>query len=123
MGAKDFVQLDVWREAHQGVLETYRLTAALPPEERYGLQSQMRRAAVSVAANLAEGFTRPTRLDKLRFYGVAQASLAELRYFGILVADLGLLRPPGPWLARLDRTGAMLGRLCAVIREAHATGS
>jgi four helix bundle protein len=71
------------------VLRVYRLTAAFPREETYGLAAQMRRAAVSIPANISEGFKRRSRPDKARVMNIAQASLEELRYYLILASDLG----------------------------------
>src|SRR5689334_13841040 len=65
--ARTFEDLLVWRKAHQFVLDVYRLTATFPKSETYGLASQMRRAAVSIPANIAEGFKRRTRIEKARF--------------------------------------------------------
>ena len=87
--ASSFQDLEVWRKAHALVLEVYRMTKALPKEELYGLSSQLRRAAVSVPANIAEGFRRRTRADKAKFYNIAHASLDEARYYLILAHDLG----------------------------------
>ena len=67
----------------------YKFTSTLPNEEKYGLVSQMRRAAVSIPANIAEGFKRRGQNDKAHFYNIAQGSLEELRYYFILVNDLG----------------------------------
>ncbi|MDX1523329.1 MAG: four helix bundle protein [Anaerolineae bacterium] len=86
---ENFRDLLVWQQAHQLVLETYRLTKAFPDEEKYGLVSQMRRAAVSVPANIAEGFKRRGHADKVRFYNISEASLEELKYYFILSKDLG----------------------------------
>jgi four helix bundle protein len=66
-------------------LDVYRLTSALPSQQRFGLVSQMQRSAVSVPANIAEGFKRRSQADKIRFYNIAQGSLEEL----ILCRDLG----------------------------------
>jgi four helix bundle protein len=90
--AERFEDLIVWQKSHQLVLRVYRATRAFPKEEMYGLTSQMRRAAVSVPANIAEGFKRRGRSDKARLLNVAQGSLEELRYFFTLAADLGYLR-------------------------------
>ena len=87
--AKTFTDLIVWQQAHQFVLAVYRLTKAFPKEETYGLTSQFRRAAVSIAANIAEGFRKRGVPDKLRFFNIAQGSLAECRYYVILTHDLG----------------------------------
>ena len=81
--------MEVWQIAHQLVLKVYAVTASLPSEERWGLTSQMPRAAISVPANIAEGFKRRGLKDKSHFYNIAQGSLEELRYFFILCRDLG----------------------------------
>ena len=85
---KTFEDLKVWQKAHQLVIQIYRLSKGFPKDEMFGLTSQIRRAAVSVAANIAEGFKRVTVPDKLRFFNMAQASLEEVRYYLILVRDL-----------------------------------
>jgi four helix bundle protein len=87
--AKTFRDLLVWRKAHEFVLEVYRFTAAFPRGETYGLALQMRRAAVSIPANIAEGFTRRGKTDKARFMNIAESSLEESRYYLILAQDLG----------------------------------
>jgi len=87
--AKSYEELEVWNKAHGLVLEVYRLSRAFPREEVYGLTSQLRRAAASVAANIVEGFRRPTKADKARFYQVALASLDETHYHLRLAHDLG----------------------------------
>lgn len=86
---RSFRDLNVWKEAHQLVLMVYAATKAFPSEERFGLTSQMRRAAVSVPANIVEGFKRRGLREKIRFYNVAEGSLEELKYFFILSQDLG----------------------------------
>ncbi|MEA3397467.1 MAG: four helix bundle protein [Chloroflexota bacterium] len=75
-----FQQLDVWRESHELVLMVYRVTKKFPGDERFGLISQMRRAAVSIPANIAEGFKRHGIRDKIRFYNISEGSLEELKY-------------------------------------------
>ena len=86
--AKTFEDLVVWQRAHQFVLAVYRVTRAFPREEVYGLTSQFRRAAVSIAANIAEGFKKRGKADKLRYLNIAQGSLEESRYYVILTRDL-----------------------------------
>ena len=86
--AKSFEQLIVWQKAHQFVLGVYRFTEHFPRSETYGLTSQFRRASVSIPANIAEGFKKRGRADKVRFLNIAQASLEECRYFLILAKDL-----------------------------------
>ena len=87
--ARDFTDLIVWRKAHELVLAVYKLTRRFPKEETYGLTSQFRRAAVSVPANIAEGFRRRGSADKLKFMNYSHASLEECRYYMILANDLG----------------------------------
>ena len=79
----------MWRKAHEFVLAAYAYTAAFPRQETYGLALQMRRAAVSVPANIAEGFRRRGKVDKARFMNLAEGSLEECRYYLILAQDLG----------------------------------
>ncbi|SRR5258708_3751866 len=90
--AQRFQDLIVWQKSHQLVLAIYRVTRTLPKEELFGLVSQMRRAAVSVPANVAEGFKRRGRPDKARHLNIAQSSLEELRYYLILCGDLNYLK-------------------------------
>ncbi|MDX9820043.1 MAG: four helix bundle protein [Desulfococcus multivorans] len=86
--AKRFEDLVVWQKAHQFVLSVYRLTQSFPRSEIYGLSSQFRRAAVSIAANIVEGFRKRGRADKIRFLNIAQGSLEESRYYLLLSNDL-----------------------------------
>ncbi len=78
----------VWRKAHELVLAVYSFTADFPKQETYGLALQMRRAAVSIPANIAEGFRRRGKADKARYMNMAEASLEESRYYLILAKDL-----------------------------------
>jgi four helix bundle protein len=87
--AKIFKDLIVWQKAHQFVLEVYNYTNNFPKSEMYGLTSQFRRAAVSIAANIAEGFKKRGKKDKARFLNISQGSLEECRYYIILSKDLG----------------------------------
>ncbi|MDY0149224.1 MAG: four helix bundle protein [Kiritimatiellia bacterium] len=86
--SKTIEDLIVWQKAHQFVLAVYRMTDGFPKSEIYGLSSQFRRAAVSIAANIAEGFRKRGKPDKVRFYNIAQGSLEECRYYLILARDL-----------------------------------
>ena len=76
---QDFKNLKVWQVAHRVTLQVYRLTPRFPNEERYGLVAQMRRAAVSTCANIAEGCGRSTDADFARFLYIAKGSLNEVR--------------------------------------------
>src|SRR5512138_2400518 len=86
--ARTFQDLLVWQKAHAFVLEAYAFTATFPKSETYGLALQMRRAAVSIPANIAEGFRRRGKADKARFLNIAEGSVEECRYFLILTKDL-----------------------------------
>ncbi|MFA5292675.1 MAG: four helix bundle protein [Phycisphaerae bacterium] len=87
--AKKFTDLIVWQKAHKFVLSAYRLSEKFPNSEIYGLISQFRRAAVSIPANIAEGFRKRSKAEKTYFLGVSQSSLEECRYYLILAKDLG----------------------------------
>jgi four helix bundle protein len=88
MNARRFEELQVWQKAHALVLRTYLMAARFPREELFGLTSQLRRAMVSVPANIAEGFVKRGKSDKLRYYNIAQGSLEEARYYFRLAKDL-----------------------------------
>ena len=117
--AKTFRDLQVWRRAHQFVLELYRYTSALPQNETYGLALQMRRAAVSIPSNIAEGFTRRGKTDKARFMNIAESSLEESRYYLILAQDLGY----GKTDALMDSLEEVSRPLNAYARAILASGS
>lgn len=122
MGATTFRQLDVWQLAHAFVLDVYRRTKQHPPDERFGLISQLRRTTVSTAANIAEGFRRRTKPDKARLLNIAQGSLEECRYYLILAQDLGHDNTEQS-LASLDRVARMLdGHVRAIVRSMDADG-
>lgn len=76
---RTFKDLDVWKQAHSLVIKVYIITKDFPKEEQYGLVSQMRRAAVSVTSNIAEGFVRNSYKEKTHFYYMSKGSLAELQ--------------------------------------------
>lgn len=88
MYAKSFEDVEIWKKSHTFVLSVYRLTENFPKHELFGLTSQLRRAAVSIPANFAEGFKKTGKADKLRFYNIAQGSSEECRYYLILTKDL-----------------------------------
>ncbi len=86
--AKTFEELIVWQKAHRFALNVYKYTSAFPREEMYALTSQFRRAAVSIAANIAEGFKKRGKKDKRKYLNIAQGSAEECRYFLIISHDL-----------------------------------
>ncbi|MBZ5671716.1 MAG: four helix bundle protein [Acidobacteriia bacterium] len=87
--AKSLEELVAWRKAHEFVLGVYELTANFPKQGTYGLSSQIRRAAISIAANIAEGFRKRGKADKARFMNTAEGSVEESHYYLILARDLG----------------------------------
>ena len=88
---QDFRKLKVWQKSHSLALEVYAKTATFPKCETFGVSAQARRAAVSIAANIAEGSARSGDKEFARFLSISLGSASELEYFSILVADLGLL--------------------------------
>ena len=88
MKIRNFTDLDAWKEGHKLVLMVYKVTKSLPKEEIFGLVSQMRRCAVSITSNIAEGFSRQSYLEKIRFYSIALGSLTELQNQVIIAKDL-----------------------------------
>src|SRR5258708_5871000 len=92
--ARTFKDLLVWQRAHEFVLAAYKYSSTFPKTETYGLCSQFRRAAVSIPANIAEGFRKRGDLDKVRFMNIAQGSIEECRYYLILSQDLNYGQEP-----------------------------
>ncbi len=90
---QDFHNLQVWQRAHYLTLDIYKMSAGFPKEEVYGLTSQMRRAAVSIPVNFAEGCGRSSQLELQRFLQIAMGSASELEYHMLLARDLHYLSP------------------------------
>ena len=88
---KKFTDLIAWQKAHKLVLTIYRRTKNFPIDERFNLVQQMRRCAVSITSNIAEGFARKTYKDKIRFYYMSVSSIAELQSQLLIARDLGYL--------------------------------
>ena len=88
---QNFTDLIVWQQAHKLVLFVYDLVKKFPTEERYGLSDQLRRSAVSVTSNIAEGFARRTNDEKIHFYFISRGSLAELQSQLLIARDLGYI--------------------------------
>ena len=106
-----FQQLETWQEAHKLVLMVYRVTKEFPNDEKFGLVSQMRRAAVSIPANIAEGFKRRGVQDKLRFYNTSESSLEELKYYFILSKDLDYIPANQNLISHTETVGRLLNGL------------
>jgi four helix bundle protein len=114
--SKTFRDLIVWQKSHAFVLKVYQLTGKFPKEELFGLTSQFRRAAVSIPANIAEGFKKLGKADKLRFYNTSQGSLEECRYYLILAGDLGY-GDTRPLLGLIDEVGRLLDGYMGSLRS------
>lgn len=112
--AQTFRDLLVWQKAHQFVLAVYQLTMAFPRQETFGLSLQMRRAAVSIAANIVEGFAKRSKAEKARYLNIAEGSLEESRYYLILSEDLGYGRTQ-ELLQLLEEVSRLLNRYARAI--------
>ncbi len=112
-----FTDLKVWQRSHALVLQIYRLTAAFPADERFGLVSQLRRAALSVSTNIAEGSKRNGNQEYARFLNIAEGSLAETEYLLLVSRDLiyATAKAIQPLLAEADEIARMLNALRAKV--------
>lgn len=117
--AKAFVDLIVWQKAHAFTLQIYGITQKFSRHEMFGLTSQMRRAAVSIAANIAEGFKKKGKLDKVRFLNISQGSLEECRYYLLLANDLGYCQT-GNFLSEAEEVSRLLGAYSAAISHSDS---
>jgi four helix bundle protein len=106
--ATTFEELVVWQKSHALVLRVYKETASFPKQELFGLVAQMRRAAISVPANIAEAFKKRSRPEKARLMNIAQGSLEELRYYTILSRDLAYVPSESQW-GEIEEIARMLG--------------
>ena len=104
-------ELDVWKDAMRLARDIYRASADFPVEERFGLNNQMRRSAISVASNIAEGAGRGSRAEYMRFLLIARGSLMELDTQVWLARDLGFLQDDKDLRRQLERSIAMLNAL------------
>lgn len=88
---RSFRDLNAWKEGHCLVLNIYGITDGFPEKERFGLTSQIRRAAVSITSNISEGFNRESQKEKIQFYSISRGSLAEVQNQLLIARDIGLL--------------------------------
>ena len=88
---KSFTDLEAWKEGHKLVLLIYKITVNFPKDEMYGLISQMRRSAISITSNIAEGFSRHSFKEKVQFYSITQGSLTELQNQLLIAKDVGFI--------------------------------
>jgi four helix bundle protein len=114
--------LEVFSKSHHLVLDVYQVTAKFPPGERFGLVPQMRRAVVSIPANLIEGSERVGRLEYRRFVSIAKGSAGELRYYLLLAKDLGYISAEeySRFRREIEEIGKMLNGLVKALSTAKA---
>ncbi len=115
---RDYKKIKAWELAHQLTLSVYRSTASFPAAEQFGITSQLRRAASSVAANIAEGSGRATDKDFLRFLDIALGSLKETEYFLLLSNELNYVEK-AEWLLLHEQTTDALKCLVGFIKAVH----
>lgn len=101
--AKSFTDLVAWQKAHEVVIEIYRITENFPDNEIYILTSQIRRAAVSLTSNIAEGFSRHSLKEKVQFYYIALGSNTELQNQLILAKELAYFKDMSVFSQTMDR--------------------
>lgn len=116
---KNFYDLDAWRKGHLLVLDIYKITKKFPKEELYGIISQLRRAASSITANIAEGFARYHFNDKVRFYHNSRGSVAEVQDFLLLAKDLGYINAKecSELISRCNEVGKLINGLIKSIEN------
>ena len=117
--SKSFEDLLVWQRAHAFVLDVYKTTKDFPKDELFGLTSQFRNAARSIPSNIAEGYKRRGKADKLRFFNFAQGSLEESRYYVILSKDLVYINQEKylDWIHQVIDISQLLNSYCNVISK------
>lgn len=114
---KSFTDLIMWEKAHLFVLETYTVTEDFPKSELFGIVSQIRRAAVSIPANEAEGYKRRGKAEKLRFFNISQGSVEECRYYIILSKDLKYIdeNQYNSLMTKLEDASRTLNNYCKIL--------
>ena len=110
-----FKDLIVWQKSHAFTLMVYKATKEFPKAEMYSLTSQFRRASISIAANIAEGYKKKGIKDKLRFYNIAQGSLEECRYYIILSKDLKYIDNDEELNNQIEEASKLLNSYCRSI--------
>ena len=115
----NFKDILAWQKAYQYCLAVYKVTAGFPDFERFGLRSQFTRAAVSVTANIAEGYRKLSKQDKLRFFNIAQGSLEECRNYNILSKDLQYITEEDYYVLedKLEIASKFLNSYCEGVRN------
>ncbi len=114
MATFTFQNIYAWQKAHDFILLVYKTTKHFPEEERFGLTSQFRRAAISIGANIAEGYKKLSKADKLRFMNISEGSMAECMNYIILSKDLGYINDEEYLLlsSNIENAGRLLTAYC-----------
>ena len=116
--SKSFREVRAWQKAHEFVLAFYKTKKMFPDDEKFALIPQFQRAAVSIAANIAEGYKKVSKADKLRFFNIAQGSLEECRYYIILSHDVGYYpqEVANDMWAKIEEAAITLHSYCEAIK-------
>ena len=119
MASKSFREVMAWQKAHAFVLAFYKTKPMFPDDEKFALVPQFQRAAVSIAANIAEGYRKLSKADKLRFFNIAQGSLEECRYYIILSHDVGYYSQDvaNDMWAKIEEASTVLNAYCIAVKD------
>jgi four helix bundle protein len=119
MASKSFREVVAWQKAHAFVLAFYKTKPMFPDDEKFALVPQFQRAAVSIAANIAEGYRKLSKADKLRFFNIAQGSLEECRYYIILSHDVGYYSQDvaNDMWAKIEEASTVLNAYCIAVKD------
>lgn len=117
-----FTDIVAWQVSHQFVIMVYQITKDFPDFEKFGLSSQFQRAAISITANIAEGYKKLGKADKLRFLNISQGSLEECRNYVILSKDLGYINEIQyeELIGQLEKSSWYINSYCKGIVNDHA---
>ena len=117
--SKTFREVRAWQKAHEFVLAFYKTKTLFSEDEKFSLVSQFQRAAISIAANIAEGYRKLSKADKLRFFNIAQGSLEECRYYIILSHDLGYYpqNVTNEMWQKIEVASTILNAYCMAIKD------
>lgn len=117
--SKSFREVRAWQKAHEFVLAFYKTKKMFPDDEKFALIPQFQRAAVSIAANIAEGYKKLSKADKLRFMNIAQGSLEECRYYIILSHDVGYYSKDvaNDMWTKIEAASTVLNAYCKAIKD------
>ena len=119
-----FEDILAWQKGYQFVILVYKVTNCFPESEKYGLSSQFRRAAVSIIANIAEGYKKLSKQDQMRFMNIAQGSLEECRCYTYLSKDLGFIDKDSfeNLFIKVEETSKLLNGYCkGIVNNNHPT--